>query len=67
MIALLLPSPPTALQVMMADIANGIVESNNLDILAGCCKELLLALHVADGSWFSLLWLVRWRSMFLFQ
>ena len=37
--ALLLPSPPTALQAMMADIANGIVENKNLHVLAACCKQ----------------------------
>ena len=67
MIALLWPSPPTALQVLTADIASGIVKTNNLDLLAACCKSLLWALHVADGGWVSLLWLVRWRSRFLFQ
>ena len=49
--ALLLPSPPTASQVMMADIENGIVEAKNLHIFAACCKWAAWALHVADGWW----------------
>ena len=36
--ALLLPCPPTAMQVMMADIENGIVEASNLHIFAACCE-----------------------------
>ena len=37
--ALLLPSPPTALQVMKADIENGIIESKNLHIFVACVKQ----------------------------
>ena len=37
--ALLLPSPPTALQVMKADIKNGIIESKNLHIFVACVKQ----------------------------
>ena len=48
---LLLPSPPTASQMMMADIENGIVEAKNLHIFAACCKWAARALHVADGWW----------------
>ena len=50
MIALLFPSPPTALQVLTAEIASGIIETNNFDLLAARCKGLLRALHLADGG-----------------
>ena len=60
--ALLLPSPPTASQVMMADSENGIVEAKNLHIFAVCCKWAASALHVADGMWHFLLVVVQWRS-----
>ena len=36
--AVLLPSRPTALQVMVADIENGIVETKILHVCAACCK-----------------------------
>ena len=49
MLALLLPFPPTALQVLTVDIASGISETKLLDLLAACCKGLLRALGVADG------------------
>ena len=49
--ALLLPSPPTALQVMMADIENGIVETKNLHSCADCCKWVGSVVHVSDGVW----------------
>ena len=49
--ALLLPSPPTALQAMMADIANGIVENKNLHVLAACCKQAAWAPSVAAAVW----------------
>ena len=49
--ALLLPSPPTASQVMMADSENGIAEAKNL--AAHLCRVLhkwvASALHVANG------------------
>ena len=45
--ALLLPSRPTASQVMMADIENGIFETKNLHIFAVCCEWARWALHVA--------------------
>ena len=53
--SLLLPSPPTALQVMTADIENGIVESKILNFFAACCKRGGWALQVADGGWHLLL------------
>ena len=54
--SLLLPSPPTALQVMTADIENGIVESKILvNFFAACCKRGGWALQVADGGWLFLL------------
>ena len=57
---LLLPSPPTASQMMMADIENGIVETKNLHICAACCKWAAWALHVADGWWHFVSLLLRW-------
>ena len=50
-IALLLPSLPTASQVMMADIENGIFETKNLHIFAVCCEWALGTLHVAELWW----------------
>ena len=32
------PFLPTASQVMMIEIANGIIESKNLDFFAACCS-----------------------------
>ena len=49
--ALLLPSPPTALQVMMADIENGIIEAKNLHFCAECYKWAAWALPVATAVW----------------
>ena len=60
--ALLLPSSPTALQVMMADIVNGIVETKTLDILAVCSKWACWALAVADAVWSSRLVALQWLS-----
>ena len=48
---LLLPSPPTASQMMMADIENGIVETKNLHIFAVCVKLAGWALLVAAAMW----------------
>ena len=59
-VALLLPSPPTASQVMMADSENGIVEAKNLHIFAVCCKWAASALHVADGWWHFQSMSLRW-------
>ena len=57
---LLLPSPPTAMQAMMADIANGIVETKNLNILAVCpewaCRTLAVAVAVWSSRWVVLQW-----------
>ena len=50
-IALLVPSLPTASQVMMADIENGIFETKNLHIFAVCCEWALGTLHVAELWW----------------
>ena len=47
--ALLLPSPPTALLVMSTDIVNGIVDSQILNFLAVWCKRSGSGLHVAIG------------------
>ena len=49
--AVLLPSPPTALQVLIAHIVNGIVETKILDILAACSKWAGWAHLVADDVW----------------
>ena len=49
--ALLLPSPPTAMQVMKADIENGIIESKNLHIFVACVKQAGWALLVAAAMW----------------
>ena len=49
--AVLLPSPPTALQVMITDIVDGIVESKNLHVLAACCKRAGWAPSVAAAVW----------------
>ena len=49
--AVLLPSPPTALQVMITDIVDGIVETKILNVLATCSKWAGWALLVADGVW----------------
>ena len=49
--AALLPSPPTALQVMIADIADVIVETKILCVLAACSEWAGQALLVADGIW----------------
>ena len=57
---LLLPSPPTASQVMMADSENGIVEAKNLHIFAACCEWAAWALHVAYGWWHFLSLSLRW-------
>ena len=65
MLALLLPFPPTALQVLMAGIASGIVETNRFDLLAVWCKSLLWALHVADGSWVSWLQFIFLENLFM--
>ena len=46
-IALHLPSTPTASQVMMADIANGIAENKNLRVCAAWCKWVDGMVHVA--------------------
>jgi hypothetical protein len=58
--AALLPSPPTALQVLIADIVDGIVETTILFVLAACCKWAARALHVADGWWHFLPLSLRW-------
>ena len=49
--AVFLPSPPTALQVMTAEIVNGIIKTKILHICVVCSKWAGRALHVADGWW----------------
>ena len=66
-IALLLPSLPTASQVMMADIENGIFETKNLHIFAVCCEWARWALHVADSWWDFLSPQLRWWSRMALQ
>ena len=63
--AVLLPSPPTALQVMITDIVDGIVETNILKVLAVCSKWAGWALRMADGGWHLDLVLLQWRPWFL--
>ena len=58
--AVLLPSPLTASQVIITDIVDGIVETKKLHIFAACCKWAARALHVADGWWHFLPLSLRW-------
>ena len=50
-VALPLPSPPTAPQVMMGEVAYGICLSKNLHEYGGRCKWAGWALREADGVW----------------
>ena len=58
--AVFLPSPPTALQAMIAEIEDGIVESKNLHVLNVCSKWAGEALHVAIGWWDNLSMALQW-------
>ena len=49
--AVFLPSPLTASQVMITDIVDGIVETKILHVLGVCSKWAGWALLVADGVW----------------
>ena len=49
--ALPLPFPPTELQVIMSELANGICESKNLILLGGGCNRARWARRVAAGVW----------------
>ena len=49
--AFLLPSPPTALQVMIVDIADDILESKIPHVHGVWSKWVGWALHVTDGVW----------------
>ena len=61
------PLPPTASQVMTSDIASGINESKNLDMLAAWLQQLWLDACMADAWWVSLSKLAWWRSRILSQ
>ena len=50
-IALPLPFPPTALQVMLGVVANGFCESKNLNLLGGGCNWAGWARREAAGVW----------------
>ena len=63
--AVLLPSPPTALQVMITDIVDGIVETKILHVLAACSKWAGWALHVADDVWHPHCLSLPWFSWFV--
>ena len=63
--AVLLPSPPTALQVLIADIADGIVETKILYVLGVCSKWAGWALLVADGVWHPRSWSLPWCSWYV--
>ena len=65
--SLLLPSPPTALQVLTADIVNGIIESKNLHVCAVCSKWARWAVREAAGMWDILVVVLQCRSWFHFQ
>ena len=49
--AVLLPSPPTALQELIAEIADGIIETKILYVLGVWSKWVGCALLMADGVW----------------
>ena len=56
------PLLPNASQVMTTDIANGIVESKNINVLAALANGLGWALLVADGKWHFLSVVQLWYS-----
>jgi hypothetical protein len=60
--AVLLPSPPTALQVLIADIADGIVETKILYVFGVWSKWICWVLHVADDVWHSHYCSLPWYS-----
>ena len=62
--AALLPSPPTALQVLIADIVDGIVETMIFFVLAACSKWVRWALHVADDVWHPYSLSLSWYSLY---
>ena len=63
--AVLLPSPLTASQVMITDIVDGIVETKILHILAAWSKWVGWKLHVADGVWHLRSWSLPWSSSYV--
>ena len=63
--AVLLPSPLTALLVMIADIADGIVETMILFVLAACSKWVCWVLRVADDVWHPHCLSLPWFSWFV--
>ena len=58
--AVLLPSPPTALQVMTAEIEDGIVESKHLHVLGVCSKWAGWGASRGCWRWDNLLMVLRW-------
>ena len=66
-IALPLPFPPTELQVMMGEVANGLCESKNLNLLAVGCKWARRAVREAAGVWDIQVVVLQCRSWFHFQ
>ena len=50
--AVFLTSPPTVLQVVTADIANGIIETKILYVLGVWSKWVGWTLHVVNGVWY---------------
>ena len=66
-IALPLPFPPTELQEMMGEVANGLCESKNLNLLAVGCKWARRAVREAAGVWDIQVVVLQCRSWFHFQ
>ena len=66
-VSLLLASSPTASQVMIGEIANGIVETKNLHVCAVWCKWLPLGASGGRRVWHSHLVALQWFSWMAFQ